>query len=79
MQQRAVPPGVGADLSNVRVHEGNAPAALGAQAFAGGADIHLGAANAPMIPHEAAHVVQQRAPQALPDADAMQAFSHWAD
>jgi hypothetical protein len=59
----------GADLSGVRVHEGGAAGAMGAQALATGNDIHFAPGkydpNSPqgqeLLGHELAHVVQQRA------------------
>ena len=55
----------GADFSDVQVH-GGGDAAIGAQAFAGGNDIHLGGAEGGdgHVAHEAAHTVQQRAEEA---------------
>jgi Domain of unknown function (DUF4157) len=58
-----------ADFSDVRIHEGGAPEALGAIAYTQGADIHFAPGEyRPMQPqgyqllgHELAHVVQQRA------------------
>lgn len=51
----------GLDVSDVRVHpNSNRPAALGAQAFAQGNNIHLAPGQDQHLPHEAWHVVQQR-------------------
>jgi uncharacterized protein (TIGR02594 family) len=51
----------GHDLSNVNVHyNSSAPAQVGALAYAQGNDIHLGAGQEQHLPHEAAHIVQQR-------------------
>lgn len=51
----------GHDLSNVNVHyNSNAPAQVGALAYAQGNDIHLGPGQEQHLAHEAAHVVQQR-------------------
>lgn len=57
----------GADLSSVRVHEGDHVSAMGAQAYAQGADIHFAPGQyqpesqhgQELIGHELAHVVQQ--------------------
>lgn len=61
------------DLSDVKVHTGSnassASAAVGAQAFTAGRDVHFGAGQAGaaspagqhLLAHEATHVVQQRA------------------
>jgi hypothetical protein len=57
----------GADFSAVRVHEGQASAALGAQAYAQGTDLHFAPGQyqpdsmrgQELIGHELAHVVQQ--------------------
>lgn len=57
----------GADFSGVRVHEGPEAAAMGAQAFTQGTDIHFapgrydpfGHGGQELIGHELAHVVQQ--------------------
>jgi hypothetical protein len=59
----------GADFSAVRVHEGPESAAMGAEAFARGADIHFAPGRydpssvrgRELIGHELAHVEQQRA------------------
>ena len=51
----------GHDLSDVNVHYNSAkPAQLGALAFAQGNEIHLGPGQETHLPHEAAHIVQQR-------------------
>jgi hypothetical protein len=51
----------GIDLSDVRIHRrSSAPAALGAEAFARGRDVHLGPGADHHLPHELWHVVQQR-------------------
>lgn len=58
----------GADFSGVRVHQDGAADALGAQAYARGDDIHMGAGQydpasaggRELLGHELAHVVQQR-------------------
>ena len=51
----------GHDLSDVNVHyNSSAPAQVGALAYAQGNDIHLGPGQEQHLPHEAAHVVQQR-------------------
>lgn len=51
----------GMDLSDVQVHRNSSqPAALGAQAYAQGNQIHLGAGQEKHLPHEAWHVVQQK-------------------
>jgi hypothetical protein len=57
-----------ADFSDIRIHEGPESAALGAQAYTRGTDIHFAPgtytpgtpAGDQMIAHELAHVVQQR-------------------
>ena len=50
----------GLDLGGVRVHHDSPmPAALGAQAYAQGHDIHLAPGQDQHLPHEAWHVVQQ--------------------
>lgn len=50
----------GLDMSGVRVHRNSdAPAKVGAEAFAQGTDIHLGPGQDRHLPHEAWHVVQQ--------------------
>jgi hypothetical protein len=50
----------GISLDGVKVHHDSPePARLGAQAFAQGADIHLGPGQERHLPHEAWHVVQQ--------------------
>lgn len=58
----------GADFSGVRAHEGGQAAAIGAEAFARGEDVHFGAGaygaaggGQELLGHELAHVVQQRA------------------
>ena len=51
----------GHDLSNVNVHRNSSkPSEVGALAFAQGNDIHLGPGQEQHLPHEAAHIVQQR-------------------
>ncbi len=51
----------GLAMDDVRVHRNSSrPAALGALAFAQGAEIHLGAGQERHLPHEAWHVVQQK-------------------
>lgn len=59
----ALPPAAArADVAAVQPHaEGAADAALGAQAYARGADLHLGGGRPEVMAHEAVHVVQQRA------------------
>lgn len=60
---------LGADLSSVRVHQGDHVPALGAMAFTQGNDVHFApgrydpgsASGQDLIGHELAHVVQQRA------------------
>jgi hypothetical protein len=62
----------GADFSQVRIHVGDRPAALGAVAFAHGSDLHFAhgrydpatPAGQRLLGHELAHVVQQRAGRA---------------
>ena len=57
----------GLDLSDVRVHRASdAPARLGALAYAQGADIHLGPGQSQHLPHEAWHIVQQRQGRVTP-------------
>ena len=59
----------GADFSRVRVHEGDAPPRIGAEAFTRGEHIHFArgrfrpgsAAGRGVLGHELAHVLQQRA------------------
>jgi hypothetical protein len=59
----------GADLADVRVHQDERAAAMGAQAYAEGPNLHFapgqydphGAAGQELLGHELAHVVQQRA------------------
>jgi hypothetical protein len=51
----------GTDVSGVQVHAGAAAPAIGALAYAQGTDIHLGPGQEQHLPHEAWHVVQQRA------------------
>ncbi|HHG85400.1 MAG TPA: DUF4157 domain-containing protein [Bacteroidetes bacterium] len=51
----------GHDLSNVNVHfNSNKPSEVGAHAYAQGNDIHLASGQEKHLPHEAAHIVQQR-------------------
>lgn len=62
------------DLSDVRIHVGAQPAALGVQAFARGSDIHFApgaydlasAAGRRVLGHELTHVIQQRAGRVRP-------------
>jgi uncharacterized protein DUF4157 len=64
----------GADFSGVRIHEGGAAAALGAEAYTRGEDLHFARGRfAPgtrdgraRLGHELAHVVQQRAGRVQP-------------
>jgi hypothetical protein len=59
----------GVDLSDVRVHYNSSePQALQAGAFAQGSDIHVAPGQERHLPHEAWHVVQQRAGVQLPGA-----------
>jgi hypothetical protein len=70
-QRNQLESAVGHDMSGVVAHAGGAAAGqIGAQAFATGRDIALGGATAATVPHEAAHIVQQRAGvgQAIPEA-----------
>ena len=61
-----------ADLSDVRIHVGPQPAAIGAQAFAHGSDIYFApgrydlesAAGRRVLGHELTHVIQQRSGRA---------------
>lgn len=48
----------GSDVSGVRVHDSGRAAALNANAYARGEQIHVGG-NQHAVAHEAAHVVQQ--------------------
>lgn len=51
----------GLSMDDVRVHRNSAePAAIGALAYAQGAEIHLGTGQERHLPHEAWHVVQQK-------------------
>lgn len=66
----------GFDLGGVRVHHGSPmPAALGAQAYAQGHDIHLAPGQDHHLPHEAWHVVQQAQGRVAPT---MQMAGGWA-
>ena len=66
----------GFDLGDVRVHHGSPmPAALGAQAYAQGRDIHLAPGQDHHLPHEAWHVVQQAQGRVAPT---MQMAGGWA-
>jgi len=52
----------GFNMDDVKVHSNSeAPAQLSAKAFAQGSDIHLGPGQEEHLPHEAWHVVQQKA------------------
>jgi len=51
----------GKDMSDVKVHKNSAkPAQVKAHAYAQGNDIHLGSGQEKHLPHELAHVVQQK-------------------
>ncbi len=66
----------GLDLGGVRVHRGSPmPAALGAQAFAQGHDIHLAPGQDHHLAHEAWHVVQQAQGRVAPS---LQMAGGWA-
>lgn len=57
----------GMDISDVRVHfNSSKPVQLNALAYAQGNEIHLGAGQTKHLPHEAWHVVQQRAGRVKP-------------
>jgi hypothetical protein len=60
----------GQDLSNVNVHYNSAkPKEVGALAYAQGNDIHIGAGQEKHLPHEAAHIVQQREGRVKPTTE----------
>lgn len=60
----------GHDLSNVNVHKNSSkPSEVGALAYAQGNDIHLGAGQEQHLPHEAAHIVQQREGRVKPTTE----------
>lgn len=51
----------GQDLSNVKVHKNSGkPAQLKAHAYAQGSDVHMAPGKEKHLPHELAHVVQQK-------------------
>lgn len=50
----------GVDLSALKVHVGHEATMLGAEAYSTGDNIFLAPAQEHHLPHEAAHVVQQR-------------------
>jgi hypothetical protein len=51
----------GKDMDSVKVHtDKSGRASLDARAYAQGSDIHLAAGQEQHLPHEAAHVVQQK-------------------
>ncbi|MGE0403061.1 MAG: DUF4157 domain-containing protein [Kofleriaceae bacterium] len=62
-QRAGIERAFGADFGDVRVHEGNEAASMGALAFTQGDSLGLGGRSGgdPLIGHEAAHVIQQRA------------------
>jgi hypothetical protein len=76
-----VEPVLGADLSHVRVHQGEADRAtaglLGARAFTHGSDIWMGpresSSDLTLMAHEAAHVVQQSGTSGAPSIQKQQA------
>ena len=58
----------GSSLDDVRVTYGSSePALYGALAFARGPQVHLGPGEEGRLPHEIAHVIQQRVGRAAPD------------
>ena len=60
----------GHDLSDVNVHKNSSkPSKVGALAYAQGNDIHLGAGQEQHLPHEAAHIVQQREGRVKPTTE----------
>ncbi|APR86342.1 Hypothetical protein A7982_11691 [Minicystis rosea] len=69
----------GVDLSDVRIHEGGAASALGADAFTIGTDIHFapgcydatGRRGLALLGHELTHVVQQKAGRAAARGDSV--------
>jgi hypothetical protein len=60
----------GHDLSDVNVHRNSSkPSEVGALAYAQGNDIHLGPGQDKHLPHEAAHIVQQREGRVKPTTE----------
>lgn len=60
----------GHDLSDVNVHRNSSkPSEVGALAYAQGNDIHLGPGQDQHLPHEAAHIVQQREGRVKPTTE----------
>ncbi|NWP89475.1 eCIS core domain-containing protein, partial [Escherichia coli] len=60
----------GLSLDDVRVHRGSSrPAAVQAQAYAQGSEIHLAPGQEHHLPHEAWHVVQQKQGRVRPTLD----------
>jgi hypothetical protein len=60
----------GHDLSDVNVHRNSSrPSEVGALAYTQGNDIHLGPGQEKHLPHEAAHIVQQREGRVKPTTE----------